>query len=60
MYLKATLKSVLAERILTQLTTQLHPEIEQYKTSWNHIVDAAKMMNFISTTGMVFSVFIYK
>jgi len=28
MYLKATVKSALAERILTQLATQLHPEVE--------------------------------
>ena len=27
-YLKATLKSVLAERILTQLSKQMHPEVE--------------------------------
>ncbi len=28
LYLKATLKSVLAERILTELSKQMHPEIE--------------------------------
>ena len=52
-YLKATLKSVLAERILTELSKQMHPEIEQYKTAWGHIAESAKIMNFIATVGLV-------
>ncbi len=62
LYLKAMLKSVLAERILTELSKQMHPEIEsarfsdlnrQMKTSWTHIVEAAKIVNFFATVGLV-------
>lgn len=54
LFLKAMIKSVLAERILGKLTKQLHPEVEQFKTCWSYLVDAAKIINFISSVGLVF------
>lgn len=52
-YLKAMIKSLLAERILTSLMKQMHPEVEQFKVSWSYLVDAAKIINFISNIGLV-------
>ena len=52
-YLKATMKSVEAEQILTKLPKQMHPEPEQYKTAWSYLVEAAKIVNFIANLGLV-------
>jgi len=53
LFLKAMVKSVLAERILGKLTKQMHPEVEQFKTCWTYLIDAAKIINFIATVGLV-------
>eukprot|EP00826_Nyctotherus_ovalis_P062893 TRINITY_DN917_c0_g1_i11.p1 TRINITY_DN917_c0_g1~~TRINITY_DN917_c0_g1_i11.p1 ORF type:complete len:309 (-),score=107.55 TRINITY_DN917_c0_g1_i11:351-1277(-) len=52
LFLKAMVKSVLAERILGKLTKQMHPEVEQFKTCWAYLVDAAKIINFIASVGL--------
>ena len=53
LFLKAMVKSVLAERILGKLTKQMHPEVEQFKACWAYLVDAAKIINFIASVGLV-------
>jgi hypothetical protein len=45
----------MAERILTELAKQMHPEIEQYKAAWTYLVEASKILNFIANVGLVFS-----
>jgi protein-tyrosine-phosphatase len=55
LYLKANVRSAMAERILTELAKQMHPEIEQYKAAWTYLVEASKILNFIANVGLVFS-----